>query len=176
MVALSRYNQQIKHRFHRIIQRAGDANPKRLALTFSAGVTIGLMPIPWGTMVICALVALMLKLNQLVIQGFNYLVYPLQIVLMPFLILLGDRLFSSSDNVLSIDALRQSLQSPSADLLYTLGRSLLHGVALWACLVPVLAPLLYLGSQRLIKQLLAKAPVAAPLSSCHPQHTEKLDL
>jgi uncharacterized protein (DUF2062 family) len=60
-------------------------SPRKLALTISLGIFIGTIPVLWGSTLICALLAFAFRLNQLSIQAANYLVYPLQIVLIvPF--------------------------------------------------------------------------------------------
>ena len=59
--------------------------PRQLARAVALGFTIGLLPIPWGTSIICILVAWQFNLNQIALQAANYLVYPLQIALyLPF--------------------------------------------------------------------------------------------
>lgn len=67
--------------------------PQKLALTFCLGIAIGILPILWGTMVLCAICGYAFRLNQVALQAVNYLVYPLQIVLFIPFCLLGSRLF-----------------------------------------------------------------------------------
>ena len=60
-------------------------SPQKLALTISLGILIGTIPVLWGSTLICVVLAFLFRLNQLGIQAANYLVYPLQIVLIvPF--------------------------------------------------------------------------------------------
>jgi len=60
-------------------------DPHSLALTLSVGVAMGVMPLLWGTTVLCAITARRLRLNQFALQAVNYLCYPLQIILLlPF--------------------------------------------------------------------------------------------
>lgn len=73
-------------------------SPHGLALSFALGSTLGIMPLAWGSSLICVGLAALLKLNQAVVQGANYLVYPLQIVLfMPYM--MGANQLFSSDSV-----------------------------------------------------------------------------
>ncbi|HEX9078266.1 MAG TPA: DUF2062 domain-containing protein [Desulfuromonadaceae bacterium] len=67
--------------------------PRKLALTFCLGIAIGILPILWGTMILCAVCGHIFRLNQVALQTVNYLVYPLQIVLFVPFCLLGARLF-----------------------------------------------------------------------------------
>jgi hypothetical protein len=55
----------------------------------------GSLRLIWGTSLICIGCASWLKLNQVVVQLANYLMYPLQIALFIPWLLLCDRLFAS---------------------------------------------------------------------------------
>lgn len=60
-------------------------SPRKLALTVALGLVIGVLPLIWGSTLLCALLAYLLRLNQAGIQATNYLAYPLQIALfIPF--------------------------------------------------------------------------------------------
>jgi uncharacterized protein (DUF2062 family) len=52
---------------------------KQLALAVAIGATIGILPTVWGTSILCFIIAFFLRINQVVIQAANYLVYPLQV-------------------------------------------------------------------------------------------------
>jgi uncharacterized protein (DUF2062 family) len=68
----------------RVIVSAG-LTPKKLAQTLCIGTALGILPLLWGTTLICLIVAHTLKLNHVVLQTINYLFYPLQLVLLfPF--------------------------------------------------------------------------------------------
>lgn len=69
-------------------------SPQRLALTLSLGFAIGCIPVVGIPTVLCALLALALKLNLPAIQAANYAVMPLQMVLIVPFARLGGRLFS----------------------------------------------------------------------------------
>jgi uncharacterized protein (DUF2062 family) len=60
--------------------------PRQLAFTLALGFAIGFIPLLGVTTAICALLALILKLNMPAIQAANWLAMPLQVVLLiPFL-------------------------------------------------------------------------------------------
>ena len=60
--------------------------PKKLALSVMLGFVFGIFPIIGITTILCALVALIFRLNMLAIQIVNYFVYPLQLILfVPYL-------------------------------------------------------------------------------------------
>lgn len=61
-------------------------SPRRLALTLALGFAIGCIPVIGIPTVLCATVALALKLNLPAIQAANYLAMPLQLALIvPFM-------------------------------------------------------------------------------------------
>jgi len=60
--------------------------PRQLAFTLALGFAIGCIPLLGVTTVICALLALILRLNMPVIQAANWVAMPLQLILLyPFL-------------------------------------------------------------------------------------------
>ncbi len=59
--------------------------PRQLAFTLALGFAIGCIPLLGVTTAICALLALMLRLNMPAIQAANWVAMPLQVVLLfPF--------------------------------------------------------------------------------------------
>jgi len=63
----------------------GGLSARSLSLTLCLGVAVGVMPLLWGTTVICMALAARLRLNQPAILAVNYLCYPLQLaLLLPF--------------------------------------------------------------------------------------------
>jgi uncharacterized protein (DUF2062 family) len=69
-------------------------SPRRLALTLALGVAIGCIPVVGLPTALCALLALALRLNLPAIQAANYVVMPLQLVLIAPLVRLGGWIFS----------------------------------------------------------------------------------
>ncbi len=70
--------------------------PHSLAMTVALGVTVGILPILWGSTLVCALLAVVFGLNQAGIQAVNYLAYPLQFALLVPFYRLGERLFPAA--------------------------------------------------------------------------------
>lgn len=59
--------------------------PQKLALTLCIGFALGIMPLLWGTTLICIMLAHFFRLNHAALQAVNYLLYPLQLTLLvPF--------------------------------------------------------------------------------------------
>lgn len=70
-------------------------SPRRLALTLALGFAIGCIPVVGVPTVLCAGLALALRLNLPVIQAANYAAMPLQLMLIVPFVRLGGRLFSA---------------------------------------------------------------------------------
>jgi uncharacterized protein (DUF2062 family) len=94
-------------------------SPRRLALTLALGFAIGCIPVVGIPTVLCAGLALALKLNLPAIQAANYAVMPLQVALIVPFVRLGGWLFTfgSSRAVES----RPLLHTPPLELLLRMG-------------------------------------------------------
>ena len=73
-------------------------SPRRLALTLALGFAIGCIPVVGVPTVLCAALALLLRLNLPAIQAANYAVMPLQLVLILPFVRLGGWIVSSGPN------------------------------------------------------------------------------
>jgi len=82
-------------------------SPRRLALTLALGFAIGCLPVVGLPTLVCAALALLLRLNLPAIQAANYAVMPLQLVLIVPFARLGQWLFASGrTNALAASELR----------------------------------------------------------------------
>ena len=73
-------------------------SPRRLALTLALGCAIGCIPVVGIPTLVCAGLALALRLNLPAIQAANYAVMPLQLALIVPFVRLGGWLIASSSN------------------------------------------------------------------------------
>lgn len=114
-------------------------SPRQLAFTLALGFAIGCIPLIGVTTAICALAAILLRLNMPAIQAANWLAMPLQFVLLfPFL-RLGQRIFPGTAITFDREALLARIESAPWASLLAMGN--LFGRALLAWLivaVPVL--------------------------------------
>lgn len=67
--------------------------PRKLALTLCLGAALGVLPLLWGTSLLCLLLAHLLRLNHVALQSVNYLLFPLQLALLVPFFKLGAWLF-----------------------------------------------------------------------------------
>jgi uncharacterized protein (DUF2062 family) len=148
---------------HRVLlplqaQLTQGVTPSQLALALSLGAVVGVMPMLGITTVICALLAVALRLNQPAIQLANYAAYPLQLLLFIPAFQAGARLFGRPAITFSVGQLQAEL---GADLLGTIGHYFLdnlRALAAWGLLAPVMGGLLYLA----FRAALSRLPLPSP--------------
>jgi uncharacterized protein (DUF2062 family) len=68
--------------------------PRRLAVTLALGFTIGCIPVLGAPTLVCAALALALRLNMPAIQAANYAAMPFQLALLVPFVRLGARIFA----------------------------------------------------------------------------------
>jgi uncharacterized protein (DUF2062 family) len=73
-------------------------SPRRLALTLALGAAIGCIPVVGIPTLVCAALAVALRLNLPAIQAANYAVMPLQLLLIVPFVRLGGWLMASGPN------------------------------------------------------------------------------
>lgn len=124
--------------------------PHKLALTVALGVSLGILPVLWGTTLLCAGAACVLGLNQGCIQIVNYLSYPLQLALLAPFYRLGGRLFPQ--------AAAPGGGTGTAHYLGQLGGATIRAMTAWLIVAPGLALLLYVVLLPLFKRRLGSKP------------------
>jgi hypothetical protein len=134
-------------------------SPRRLALTLSLGFAIGCIPIVGIPTVLCALLAVTLRLNLPAIQAANYVVMPLQFVLIvPFVRLGGWILPSRSNPAVNAGAL---LHASPLSLIARLGTLTGHAMLAWLVIAVPAVLLMTL----ILTVLLRRIPALAALET-----------
>jgi uncharacterized protein (DUF2062 family) len=139
--------------------------PQKIALTLALGGTLGIFPILGATTLMCAVVGVWLRLNQPIIQLVNYLVYPLQIVLLIPFYRAGEHLFGADPvPIVNLPDLIARFGADPWQFLIDYGLVGLYGIAVWCLVAPVLALLAY----ALLKPTLAAMAGAIRSSAAAP--------
>ena len=127
--------------------------PEKIALSLAFGIVLGVFPMLGSTTILCAVAALIFRLNLPSIQLVNYLIYPLQfLLLIPFL-RLGEKLFHAAPLQLSV---AQMLAMAHADLRHaiaTLWLAGLHAMSAWLLIGPLAIWLLYFLLSRALRKI-----------------------
>jgi uncharacterized protein (DUF2062 family) len=119
--------------------------PQKFALTLCIGTALGVMPLVWGTTLICILLAHFFGLNQVALQSVNYLLYPVQLSLLVPFYKLGAWLFPWGPQV-PPNLLATMIRNPLSSL-NILGWITLKSLAAWL-LTALPAALLFYGLYR----------------------------
>ncbi|MBV5342012.1 MAG: DUF2062 domain-containing protein [Deltaproteobacteria bacterium] len=125
----------------RVVMSSGLTRQK-LALTLCLGIAFGILPLLWGTSLLCILLAHMLRLNHVALQSVNYLLYPLQLALLVPFFKLGAQLFPWGPS-LPPQILYTLGQSSALSSLNILGWIMLRAIAAWLVTALPLALLVY---------------------------------
>jgi hypothetical protein len=119
-------------------------SPAKMALTVSAGITLGTLPLVWGTSMLCFLTASRLKLNHPAMQLANYFSWPLQVVLFLPFFRLGNCLFHAGPLPCSFAAFLRQARSDWVGTLRMFGLANLQAIGAWCLAAPFLGGMLYL--------------------------------
>jgi uncharacterized protein (DUF2062 family) len=115
-------------------------SPEKLSLSIAFGAVIGILPILGATTLICAAIAIALRLNLPAIQLFNYLVYPLQIFLLIPFISLGAFIFQVDLPPFTVQELRTLFQQDFWGAIASFFETILYAVIAWLMVcVPLFA-------------------------------------
>lgn len=120
--------------------------PERIALAVTLGFCLALIPLPFTNTLFLFLLAIWLRLNHVLIQTINYLLFPFQVLLyLPFY-RLGAHItgihVSGSVNFLSAGSLKE--------IAGVGGEFFLTALIAWAIVMVILGPVLYLALIRLL--------------------------
>jgi hypothetical protein len=118
--------------------------PHKIALAASLGALLGIAPVLGTTIVSCTVAALALRLNLVLIQIANNLVYPLQLLLLIPFVQAGQWLFRQPPLPLSV---RQIVTMVKADFwgsIVALWSYTWHGTVAWLLFSAIAGPVIYL--------------------------------
>lgn len=127
--------------------------PEKIALCVALGVSIGIFPVLGTTTALCTAVVFIFKVNFPLIQLVNYLVYPLQLILILPFIRCGETLFRTEPIPLSVPRMLEMFKNDFFGAIQSLWVVTLHAVAVWLIAGPLLAAALYFVIKPLITRL-----------------------
>src|SRR5690348_18285154 len=130
--------------------------PEKIALSISLGIALGLFPVLGTTTALCALAALLLRLNLPAIQIVNYFVYPAQIALLFPFFRLGEKLFGAQRLPLSAAQILAMFRAHLWGATQFLWTTVWHAAIAWCLVAPPVAAILYLILVPLFQRVLAR--------------------
>ena len=108
--------------------------PEKIALGLALGIVIGVTPMIGSTTVLCGIAALVLRLNPAAIQVVNYFMFPVQLALLIPFLRAGEVVFGAAHNPVTLEGIRQMVQTNVWHAVATLWTSTVHALAVWAAL------------------------------------------
>jgi uncharacterized protein (DUF2062 family) len=107
------------------------ATPEKLSDSLAWGAMIGVFPIIGVSSFICGFAALALKLNHIAIQAINWVVYPVQLLLIIPFLRLGNIIFRHEQFTFSLIDITGMFADDFAGASRDLGGLALRGIAAW---------------------------------------------
>ena len=129
------------------------ANPDKLAWSLALGVVVGVNPLLGSTTVVALGVAAAFRLNLVASQVGNHAVYPLEILLFPVFIKLGDVLFGTEKLPLAGKALWHAAKHHPLETTRLLWTWEWHALVVWAMFAAVAMPAIALGSEPVLRKM-----------------------
>lgn len=112
--------------------------PEKIALSLALGIVLGVFPVLGSTTILCAGAALAFGLNLPAIQLINYVMYPVQLMLLIPFMRLGEKLFRTAPLPLSLAQIMAMIHADAWQAIRALWVTTLHAMAAWLVVsVPV---------------------------------------
>jgi uncharacterized protein (DUF2062 family) len=118
------------------------ATPEKLAWSLALGVVVGVNPLLGSTTLLAVAAASLFRLNLVASQLSNHLVYPLELLLFPVFIRLGNALFRTPGLPLSLTAVAEAVRHHPWQTTRLLWRWEWHALVAWFVFACVAAPLI----------------------------------
>ena len=127
--------------------------PEKIALSVALGVTLGVTPVLGSTSLLCVLAAVLLRLNLPAIQLVNFLVYPLQLVLLVPFIRLGEWIFGAQPLRITPGEIVGLIRADVWNAIDTLWTASIQALAAWFALGSLASLVIYASLTPLLRRL-----------------------
>jgi uncharacterized protein (DUF2062 family) len=117
-------------------------SPRKLSQSLSFGIMIGCFPIFGVTTLIAAILAHVFKMNHLVVQSANYLMYPIHLALIPVYIKLASSIVEVGDIPHQPSLLLEHFHADPMGFFKKMGVLAFLAVLMWTLLTALLFPIL----------------------------------
>jgi uncharacterized protein (DUF2062 family) len=125
--------------------------PEKLALTIAVGSACALFPILGSTTLLCLVVAIVLKLNQPIIQLLNQALWPVHIWTIYLCVRLGESIYRLPHVSFAPRHMKELLWNSPGKFFHEFGATIVCAVTAWAVLAPVFMLIVYYGSLPLLR-------------------------
>lgn len=147
------------------VQLSLGVSPDKLAATLAAGTVCALFPFLGFTILLCLGLGLSFRMNHPILQTLNQLLGPLQIVLIPLYVRLGEWIWRADyGERFNVRAMVNAFRDASiGEFLEQFGRAGLHAFTAWLVTAPLLLALLYYTLRPLLRRLRSPGPTPPTL-------------
>lgn len=114
-----------------VAQLKQGATPEKLAQSVAWGSMIGVFPILGTTTMLCGLTGIALRLNHITVQTVNWLIYPLQLLLIIPFLQLGNIVFGIDQFPLSLSEITALFEADFLGAVRGLGWLAVRGMIAW---------------------------------------------
>jgi uncharacterized protein (DUF2062 family) len=128
--------------------------PEKIALSLALGAALGVFPALGWTTGLCAIAALILRLNLPAIQIVNYFMYPAQIALLIPFFRLGEKLFRAPHLPISVPQMYAMIRVSMWGAIKVLWTTTWHAIIVWMLVAPVFVALAYTILAPLLRRVL----------------------
>lgn len=136
--------------------------PNKVALTLGVGTACSLFPFLGFTSLLNLGIGLWLRLNQPLLQTFNQILGPLQLVMIVVYVRLGEWLWLTQDEQFTIsEMLHVFRESSFGDFLRTFAWAGVHAFTSWALTAPILIAAVYFSVRPALRRLASKSNAGA---------------
>jgi len=132
--------------------------PQKLALSLALGIVLGLVPVLGVSTALCALAALTLRLNMPAIQLVNYLLMPVQLLLIIPFLRFGEMLVNAPRFPITLESGLALLSHGVIDAVRILATAIFHATLGWLLLAPLVGFVLVRILEPVLRHL-APAPL-----------------
>ena len=141
------------------------ADPDKLAWSLALGVVVGVNPLLGSTTVVVLGLAAVFRLNFVASQVGNHAMYPVEILLFPVFIKLGDVEFGTEKLPLEGHALWYAVKHHPWDTTRLLWTWEWHGLVVWAVFAAVALPVIAMSSEPVLRKMAARVKGGEVVSS-----------
>lgn len=143
--------------------------PEKMALTLAIGSSFALFPILGTSTLLCFLAAILLRLNQPIIQAVNYICAPFHLPLIYVQLLLGAALFQVEPITFDVVAMNDLFWNDLTEFLHRFGAAALHAIVVWLLLAPLWSAAVYFAIRPILRGIVrVRAENAAKTLAAEP--------
>ena len=137
--------------------------PEKIALSIALGAALGVFPALGCTTLLCAVLAIVFRLNLPAIQIVNYFLYPLQLALLVPFFRLGEKIFRAPHFPASVAQINGMVHRSGWDAIKLLWTTTWHAIVGWSLFAPMFVGLVYIILAPILRRTLRRQTVQSKI-------------